>query len=421
MLRTLLILDSVRGVDSTGIAAIGRNVPNQIVKCIGNPFELLDNINYDRAVNRVNRCIIGHNRYATQGAMTRQNAHPFEFDTVIGVHNGTLSNKWQLENGNDFKVDSQALYNHIDKKGIRSAINIAEGAWSLVWWDKVEETLNFLRNSERSMFIAHAIKSDTIFFASEKWMIQVACSREGVEIAEPFETMENVHYTFDLPASNCRITKPTVREMKAPERPVYNFGRYSQQQQHQSLPLPTPQKQIVLAFTPKKDGVASIGKATVLGATYSGSKNVSLEVLDSTFDSHGAKFVTCLDPNMPSTNIRLYLKPTDVPEKLVGKIIIGNIGNYCIEKGRSEKNGYYKVEYGTFRLDPSEVDKPIIDEYKDHHGNYLTKDKWMDKYKNCCWCSSPVFPEEKHEFVKTSGDVLCEICMEDSEVHKYID
>lgn len=422
-----MILDSLRGVDSTGIAAIGRHVPNQVVKAIGNPFELIDNINYSKAINRLNRCVIGHNRYATQGELSKQNAHPFEFETVIGVHNGTLNNKWALRGGNDFKVDSQALYNHIDKEGLRSAINVATGAWSLVWWDKVSETLNFLRNKERPMFVAHALKTDTIFFASEKWMLLVACSREEVEIGEPYETMEDVHYEYHISQSECKIKKPIVREMKAPEpvQRVISYGHIPQQHQSRKVipwyPSDETEPPKKVTILPKQGKVVSIGNAPASGATYSGSKNVSLEVLDSTFDSHGAAFVTCFDPNMPSTNIRLYLNKKDDPSKLVGKLIIGNIGNYFIDKNRSDKSGYYKVEYSSFKLDPSEIQKPLLEEFLDHHGNYLNKEMWMDKYKACCWCASPLFPEEQHKFVKSGSDVLCEICMHDTEVYKYID
>ena len=386
----------------------------------------MDNINFGKAVNRVNRCVIGHNRYATQGASSKQNAHPFEFETVIGVHNGTLNNKWALKSGNDFSVDSQALYNHIDKEGLRSAINISQGAWSLVWWDKVAESLNFLRNKERPMFVAHALKTDTIFFASEKWMLLVACSREEVDIAEPYETMEDVHYEYSISKTSSKICKPVVREMKAPE-PVHRVIGYTGfQQQHQQRNIPwynadeaEPPKKVHIL--PKASKVASIGNATASGATYSGSKNVSLEVLDSTFDSHGAAYVTCFDPNMPSTNIRLYLNKKDDPKKIIGKLIIGNIGNYYIDKNRSDKSGYYKVEYSSYKLDPSEVQKPIIEEFLDHTGTYLNKEMWMDKYNACCWCSSPIFPEDKHKFVKTGGNVLCEVCMDDKEVLAYIE
>ncbi|MCK9987028.1 MAG: periplasmic protein TonB [Azoarcus sp.] len=31
--------------------------------------------------------------------MSRKNAHPFDLDTLVGAHNGTLTNKWELKNG----------------------------------------------------------------------------------------------------------------------------------------------------------------------------------------------------------------------------------------------------------------------------------------------------------------------------------
>src|SRR5690606_8536689 len=92
--RTLLILDTVRGEHSTGVAAVRRNTEEvYLAKQLGNPFELFNDKRYDTAINSINKVIIGHNRFATRGAVNKANAHPFENDLVVGAHNGTLDNK----------------------------------------------------------------------------------------------------------------------------------------------------------------------------------------------------------------------------------------------------------------------------------------------------------------------------------------
>ena len=141
ILRTLLILDTVRGEDSTGIAAIPKFGDAVVVKTVGPAFELFNLKKYENTINKQNRVVIGHNRFATQGAVNKANAHPFEFDTLVGVHNGTLRNKSKLKDANTFVVDSENLYHHIEQEGLRDAIDTVDGAYALVWWNKNEETL----------------------------------------------------------------------------------------------------------------------------------------------------------------------------------------------------------------------------------------------------------------------------------------
>lgn len=56
-----------------------------------------------------------HTRFATVGAVTLKNAHPFEYKHIIGSHNGSVSNHWQLNNNmqRDFDCDSEHIFAHI--------------------------------------------------------------------------------------------------------------------------------------------------------------------------------------------------------------------------------------------------------------------------------------------------------------------
>jgi hypothetical protein len=56
-----------------------------------------------------------HTRFATTGAVTIENAHPFEYKHIIGAHNGVVENHWQLNSmkQREFNVDSQQIFAHI--------------------------------------------------------------------------------------------------------------------------------------------------------------------------------------------------------------------------------------------------------------------------------------------------------------------
>lgn len=168
----LLLVTQLRGRDSTGIFSVGHGNNVKYVKELGPPEYLFDRKSFEQVLSGVPPIMVGHCRKKTVGDNNRASAHPFDFDNVIGVHNGTLRAYYGME-GYDHKLpDSYALYHNIDKYGAEETIRKLDptGAWALVWWDKVNNRLNFLRNKDRPLFFAWAKDKKTMFWASETWM-----------------------------------------------------------------------------------------------------------------------------------------------------------------------------------------------------------------------------------------------------------
>jgi predicted glutamine amidotransferase len=239
-LKRLLLLDYFRGPDSTGLAAIRKAGEHKIAKVASHPLDLFEMNRFKDALSGHNsKAFIGHNRAATRGVVNSYNAHPYVYDHIIGAHNGTLdsASTKALEDavGEKFGVDSQAIFAAIAKLGVDAAIPLMEegkesttGAWSLVWYDSQQNSMNFLRNKHRPMWYAYSKEFDRIFWASEWAMIEnaVRMSVNGYELYRDdkghrfWQTEADVHYRYDLEALAAGGTerpKPTAKVLKGKE------------------------------------------------------------------------------------------------------------------------------------------------------------------------------------------------------------
>lgn len=240
-LKRLLLFDYFRGPDSTGLAAIRNTREAKIAKLASHPLDLFEMGTFKAALSGYNSTVfIGHNRAATKGVVNTFNAHPYHFNHIVGAHNGTLSESSHkaLEEklGDKYPVDSMAIFAAIAKFGVEEVIPLLQGAWALVWYDQSNNSLNFLRNKERTFWYAYNKDFNRLFWASEWPTIDNATrtgGREG-EIYEDeskyrfFATEVDVWYSIDveaLKAGGKTRPKPLAKVLKGKEPAPVTSGQ----------------------------------------------------------------------------------------------------------------------------------------------------------------------------------------------------
>lgn len=224
--KTMLMFDTIRGPHSTGVGSVLRHNPDNVhyVKQVGTPWELFKEKDFNNMMARFHGMLLGHNRYATKGKITADNAHPFIQGDLLGVHNGTIWNQSDLDSNKEFEVDSQNIYHDMSVNGYEKTLTKINGPFALVWYDKSNHTMNAVRNEQRPLYYVFSQDKKTIFFASESWMLHVALTKNEIAFGDIQQVPVAKLHTIKMPDKQGDDVELVVTDAKFYEKPrvVYN-------------------------------------------------------------------------------------------------------------------------------------------------------------------------------------------------------
>jgi len=211
-LHDMALMSQVRGTDGTGVFFLDDKSELMYYKEPTCASACMDKTQLDKMVTR-SRFTIGHVRAATQGSMTEADTHPFIYEHVVGVHNGTIM-LWDdvpVLKDSTAAMDSSAIYDVLNGTGSDEAAvgkvlgGLEIGAYALVWYDKRIKQLRLARNNERPLYIAHT--STDIWIGSELRMLEWALDRNGYLISSAYSV--DSHKLLSIPMDG---TPATIRD-----------------------------------------------------------------------------------------------------------------------------------------------------------------------------------------------------------------
>jgi predicted glutamine amidotransferase len=470
----MLKLDIKRGPHSTGVAQVERGDDKvTVIKDVGNTYDFL-RANYDEYYNtkpmvakkvpdRHLKLMLGHNRWATVGEVNKDNAHPFEAGNIVGAHNGTLPDfqRQRLDDYEYYNTDSEALMHNIDVHGLKGTIGkLSAGAWALTFYNRQNDTFNLLRNKERPLFFAWTKDKRTMFYASEAWMIDVACDEFNIDVPNIELLKVDTHVVIPFNAYGAayeEITTESVKGFTPP--PAVHMGTSSTSggtgstnwnalradvnaANHQNFVKPEAK---VIPFAPSKKNTTEqqkkFSKASDCFKEARALENTIIRMWvenDWTTGKHGHKYIRAWEETT-ATEVRIHVSETPQHHHIL-KLL--NDVNFQLFSARARKaklergTPYLLVELDSIKgidmfaddndddgLPPSNTTtdvNQIIDTLHEKHdtnmykvyNGYVEREEFLAQTHNgCCWCSTAPAPAE-HLTLRWLGnrEFLCDDC-----------
>ena len=406
--KNLLIVDSVRGPHSTGMLVVTSAGSTSFVKASGDPFELIGKSAYTNSLRYVNNVLMGHNRYATKGAINKANAHPFEFSNIIGAHNGTLTTQYLLDDHTDFDVDSENLYYHLNQNTLDDTTSKLGGAYALTWYDKRDGTMNFLRNEERTLFYTFSTDNKTLYWASEVWMLEGILGKAGLAHTEvkPFEPFD--HYKIEVKPGIISNAKELAGFTVTPV-------------QRRVIPVPTKYKKEARSTT----SVSTLGSYIKEKLGKLVGKKATFYIVSAKV-CNGTHYLDARCSESYSAHLRIY-----APYKgMVWNKLMRDAGDFTgtVKKITSNGDSYHgivdirsikEVPFEDIPFSETEVELPMYTGFEDAE---LTEAEWREATSGCCaWCGDPAHLPEHNDIVWLGKkEFVCEHCSKEDSVRAYL-
>lgn len=405
--KNLLAVSTLRGLDSTGIAAINEKGQVDILKKAIPAYDLLNERKFDQIVQWDSQVLIGHTRAATVGRVNAATAHPFDTGRLVGAHNGTLTGWHSLPNSKDYDVDSECMLNSICQIGWDETLGKIGGAYAITVYNSEDHSLEMIRNDERPLYVAYKENGSVMYWASESWMLKALSERCGVKLGKRiFQPKENVLLTWKLPDKKFTLKFPdaVTRRIDIPEKKVYTPVTYQDRRSGTGVDGKAQKRGNVVVIQDKRFNPQHSINAGLLG------KWLDFVPLEKIISPQGLMYLEGVTAVAPYTNVRVYVHPHEVQKYLnLEEHVSGQVCAYYAGYSRKgvKEEPYYVMNPNTLKIVPRIVNTLT----NGPSGSLVSLWRFKELTKDGCGnCSQELSPDDEIEWFGDSP--VCENCVD---------
>lgn len=159
-IKILALYNQSRGDDATGFYN-----GKELIKKAEKASKFIETLQLEET-----NILIGHCRKATSTWKLDKHAHPFQHNNIVGVHNGVISNSYQLARDRnislvDIDVDSDILFKIISNEENYDILKKYNGAAAIMTIDK-QDVLTIFRDDDRPLHYSKVLGTDNYYFSS---------------------------------------------------------------------------------------------------------------------------------------------------------------------------------------------------------------------------------------------------------------
>ncbi len=446
--KDLLIIDTIRGIDSTGVLTVSKDNEVNTFKRAVDGFTFTDLKKYDKFMTKsLNpHLMLGHNRAATKGKINASNAHPFNDGNTHLVHNGTLVSYHALHRSTETDVDSEAICFQVEKSGIIDTVSKLHGAFTLASYDEGDQIFSIIRNSKRPMWLATVKNKDITIFASEPAFIQAAADRNEIELSTPpWCLKEQVLINFDLSDKRTIHSFEVNKDIEFYTPPANNYYRRDHGKKSGTVIPFLGEKPKTTSMTTIKNAKNSTAREARLNTVKSRLETLGVsmgegivgQVMGFTFfygekkkgdDGSGEISLQIFNPEDPTSSLQLIsyritnrrykqLKDAFVFCKVLGIVDLSGkedtmpvwvpVVSVSRELNTLEQNEFWDL----FDWESSCAEDDTPQEQVSVNGKDCSLSHFKSRTKDgCCVCSNPIPVQDSDSLIWAMDEPLCKDC-----------
>ena len=438
--------DTIRGEDSTGVFGWNESMrePDYFKRAFAAPdfLQLKGTRKIVRSTKDWN-ILVGHNRAATRGSIDHSTAHPFQIGDITLVHNGTLDTQSNLPNSHHFTVDSENICYAFSVEKAEDIIPELRGAFTLVWFDALDKSLNIVRNDKRPFSIATVENNESILFASEGMMLKWIATRNKFKIKQMFTPAPGVWLKY-FPHSDFKDwqEKPEIKTLElytpplAQTWPNYDSGYGTT---HDKWGQPLGNNVTAIKQNPAVPTISDKSKEAFAATNTAHGQRV--EILDpqwrpySSNENKGIVFGTDDMISAPHEAV-IHAVSKETYENQIkgyhidgelnsGYISVDGVNTLCLHP--SKWSTFYYTDEVSSNTDVPDIpavagtttqedaDGKSVDYFPGPYNSVITEAQFNELNKHgCARCSSDIYLDEIDKVIWTAnGDPICPDCVDE--------